>query len=1022
MTMKRLFILFIFISGTLFGQSLERSYYASGQEITLDLHLEEISVSFISAIDALDDEQILNSTLTSLLSSTKKIYGQNIRQIKLNQAISESQLIAFIDQIKNLPQVAMATPVFKYGNVRQAINEEFIVRFTEGTTQNQIDDLNTQLEGQIIRYNGWDTYLLKVDKSTGLNGLTAANLYHNSELTIWAEPNFMYLEGDLYNATVNDPLHSSQWAHVNSGQTVATNSTPTTVEGTPDADMDVDLAWDIVPGGIAEVIVAIIDSGVDLDHPDLAANIVEGVDLSGDDDGPDAPGDEAHGTNCAGIVAAVANNSTGVAGISYNSKIMPIQIFNSAGSAASANIPAAIDSAWKKGAWILSNSWGGGSVSSALEDAITRAKTNGRNGKGSVVLFSSGNGSNGNVNYPARLSTVIAVGAASMLDEKKNAGSGDRQAWWGGNYGDDLDVIAPTICYSTDIAGASGYNTSSGSAGDYYETFNGTSAACPNAAGVMALLLSADSNLTAAQAQTRLEDTADKVDLYEYDGNGWNKHVGHGRVNAYQAVLAASGDGEVPVIQHTIEQSSSNTSARTISATITDNTGLAVGGSQPTLYYRQIAGGDTSGWNTLTDLNGPSSNVYDFIIPSQALGMQIQYYISATDNSGNSLTTTYPFGGSGAIIPVRLLNYWVATLATQTYTNNTGLSWGFFSPGYKLSTISIPDSRTIIDMNVGVDYTATNSDLTISLESPETVVTGTGIVTNNSGSNYTNTTLDDEAATAIIDGSAPYNGSFMPDNNMILFDGKNSSGTWTLRTYVNNQYTFGGSLNSWSITITYTTDDTSLPVELTSFTAQSNFGTAALYWSTASELDNLGFIIERSDNEDGPFEAIASYSSHDELKGLGSSAHGKNYSFIDLDVQAGEGYWYKLIDVDYNGKIIENGILFLEINTNDDIMLQSTLIPKKFGLEQNFPNPFNPSTSFLVNIPSTGTELITNIAIYDILGRKVKTLLKGKMAPGSYNISWNGTNRQGNKVPSGLYIYSFTSAMYSNAKRMILMK
>jgi len=1022
--MRHLFILLLLFYGISIGQTLERSYFAGGQEITLDLYLEEISVSFKTPTDALNDLQILNPILSGILASTKKMYGQHKRQIKLSQAISEGQLASFLDQIKSLPQVAMAAPVFKYNNVRQAINEEFIVRFVEGTSLNDIDALNAQMGVQTIRNSAPDTYVLKVDKSTELNGLSAANMYHQSELTVWAEPNFIYLEGDLFNATVNDPLHSQQWAHVNTGQTVATESTPATVVATPDADMDVDLAWDIVPGGSTGIIVAIIDSGVDLDHPDLDDNLVTGEDFSGDGDGPDAPGDQAHGTNCAGLVAAEGNNSLGVAGISYNSKIMPLQVFNSAGSAGSADIPGAIDYAWQNGADILSNSWGGGSVSTALEDAIGRAKTNGRAGKGCVILFSSGNGGSGNVNYPARLADVIAVGAASMQDEKKNPGSNDRQFWWGGNYGADLDVVAPTICYSTDIIGAAGYNTTSGSTGDYYETFNGTSAACPNAAGVMALILSANSALTSDQAQTVLENSADKIDFYAYDANGWNKHTGYGRVNAYQAVLAAqSGDGEVPIIQHTMEQSSSNTAARTISATITDNTGIAGGASQPTLYYRQKdASGLMSAWFSITDINGPTGDVYDFIIPGQDLGIQIQYYISATDNSANSHTTTFPFGGAGSTVPPRVLKYWVATLLTQTYTStDVGQSWNNLARGSLNSDLIISDDRTIIDMNVTLDISGNLSNYAISLESPDAVPQGAGIAVNNSGSAYSNTLFDDEGSTAITDGTSPYSGTFIPDNNTVVFDDKSSLGTWNLRVYIGN-YGSAGTLNGWSTTITYTTDDTSLPVELTSFSGQSLYGTAILNWSTASELNNLGFLIERAEQEDGPFEMVASYNSHDELKGLGTSSHGQQYNFMDIDVNPNQGYWYKLVDVDYNGQTIDHGSIFVEIKSDSEVKLQSSLVPNKFGLKQNFPNPFNPSTNFLVDIPFSKEAISAKIYVFDILGKKVRSLFNGNIQPGQYNISWDGKNEQGSQVPSGLYIYAFSSNKYSQAKRMILMK
>lgn len=1020
--MRRITLLFIIIGNFILAQSIDRTYYVGNQSITLDLVTNELSVAFNTAQTALNDRQILDPVLNGLISSTKKMYGTKLRRILLNQNITEAQIQFLISRINDLSDVKMATPVLRWNHVRQAISSKFIVRYAPGTSQSQMDALNQQKGAQIIRKTAEDTYLLEVNKSSGLNGLTAANTYVGESIVVWAQPDFTYLDNDLLNTTVNDPLHPSQWAHVNTGQTDATGTTPSSVVGTPDADMDVDQAWDLVGGGDHNVIVAVIDAGVDTSHADLKANILYyfAADFSGDNDGPDAPGNEAHGTNCAGIIAAVGDNGVGVAGIAYNVQIMPVQIFNSAGSAGSADIGGAIDFAWQNGADVLSNSWGGGSADQAINDAIHRAVTQGRGGKGSVVLFSSGNDSNGNVNYPAYLTDVVAVGASNMFDEKKNAGSNDLQRWWGGNYGADLDVVAPTIVYTTDISGSRGYNTSSGSAGDYNDSFNGTSAACPNAAGVAALITSADLTLTGSQIRNILQNTADKVDLYSFDATGWNRHVGFGRVNAYQAVLAAKGgDGETPLIQHAVEQSSNVTTDRTISATITDNSGIS---GQPTLYYRRIGGVgavDTSGWTAVTDLNGPSGNVYDFIVPGQSLGIQIEYYLSATDNSVNNLTVTFPFGGSGSTPPIRLLKYWVANLSSITYYNNTGTSWGFLSAGYFSSTMNVPDDFIIIDANATIDVNGTLSAYTIDLESPDNQ--GAGIATNNTGNNYTNTTLDDEATVDLTSGSSPYTGSFRPDNNLQVFDGKHSNGTWTLRCYVNN-YLNAGAINSWNLQISYTTNDASLPVKLTSFTVQAELNGALLKWKTESEIENQGFTIMRSAEKDGVYTEIASYKTDESLSGHGTVSYSNGYSYQDHTVEEGNTYWYKLIDTDFSGRQIEHAAVRVSITKKDEIRLSSAGIPANFALKNNYPNPFNPTTHFEVDIPQTEIALKASIAIYNVLGKRVRQLFTGILNPGRYSILWDGRNDMGASLPTGMYIYSFTSPLFSRSRRMILIK
>jgi hypothetical protein len=180
---------------------------------------------------------------------------------------------------------------------------------------------------------------------------------------------------------------------------------------------------------------------------------------------------------------------------------------------------------------VISNSWGGGGEHDAITNAINSAVNQGRGGLGCVVLFSSGNDYNSTVSYPARLSNVIAVGATSVNDSRESYS----------NYGSALDVVAPggnKNIYTTDIVGFAGYSTS-----DYASDFDGTSAACPHAAGVAALILSVNRCLTGTEVKQILELSCDKVGGYCYNpgkANGlWNNQMGYGRINAYKAVQYA---------------------------------------------------------------------------------------------------------------------------------------------------------------------------------------------------------------------------------------------------------------------------------------------------------------------------------------------------------------------------------------------------------------------------------------------------------------------------------------------------
>lgn len=355
-------------------------------------------------------------------------------------------------------------------------------------------------------------------------------------------------------ATVNDPLYVRQWAIENTGSSLQYN-------GTPDADMSVDSAW-LISLGDPNIKIAILDSGVDTLHEDLTGRLLPGfdgfADSVSDTQGYPATAfsSDGHGTACAGIVGAKGDNGVGIAGVSYGSKIIPVRIFYYVDYGAGIGVQATTSTdaivsgaayAWRMAdADIMSVSAGLSQLfitalqidTAAVNAEVNEAHTDARNGKGIAMFFSSGNDDVADVLWPASLPSTIAIGATSMCDERKNPSdcSGEN---WGGSYGLGLDVSAPGVKISTtDMTGNNGYTNA-----NYTYTFNGTSAACPNAAGVGALLLAVNVNLHAEDIRDIINTTADRVPGYTYDSTSihgtWNTEMGHGRVNAHAALILA---------------------------------------------------------------------------------------------------------------------------------------------------------------------------------------------------------------------------------------------------------------------------------------------------------------------------------------------------------------------------------------------------------------------------------------------------------------------------------------------------
>jgi hypothetical protein len=362
----------------------------------------------------------------------------------------------------------------------------------------------------------------------------------------------------------NDPLHPDHWGHDNTGQLPDycwfcgghDNGSPV---GIPGFDAASEAAWDQAQGyGDPAVVIAILDSGVDASHPDLRQ--VAGWDHGSGDSNPDDDSSQpGHGTACAGIAAAIAGNGTGPAGAAGGVSIMPLKVANNAGQMFFSAIQAALYRAADYGADIVSMSFGAAiSGDPATDAALQYAYNNG------VTLFAATGNENANtIRYPANHPLVIAVGAASPCGGRKRSSSSaselnpgvmadpndytcDGERWWGSNYGINnrdaagaVDIIAPTILPTTDIRGIRGY-----ASGNYYMWFNGTSASTPYAAGVAALILSANPTMTPAQIRQHLVTSATDVINVE-SGSGWDRYSGYGMVNA--AASVGGGGGPTPI-------------------------------------------------------------------------------------------------------------------------------------------------------------------------------------------------------------------------------------------------------------------------------------------------------------------------------------------------------------------------------------------------------------------------------------------------------------------------------------------
>lgn len=513
---------------------------------------------------------------------TEQLRPLTVRPVARGQlvewVIERHRLEDTLELARNQTSVAFASHVYQLADSPQTwvfLNDQMTLQFAPEVSR-ELSRAIAQRQGleEIRPLDGIpNTFIYRVTRQAIENPIKIANRLAHQSKVLMAEPNVVVETAALYRP--QDRLYQQQW-HLTAASGFNVKS---------DAHISVEQAWDITRGS-RSVVIAVSDDGFDLSHPDLQGlgKIVEPRDLRSEDSVP-LPIEAAdnHGTACAGL-AIGEENREGIVGVAPGCSFMPIQ---TTGFLDDESIEGIFQWAMEKGAAVISCSWSPAAVRFPLSlrqrNALTQAATQGRGGKGCVIVFSAGNANrpvSGTVDeksWPNNVISgrtewlsgfavhpdVIAVSACTSLNRKAAYSN------WGRHIGLSApsnnaspntalpkvgtvptgplikDSLPGQGMVTSDRTGSEGYSRDA-----YTTTFGGTSSSCPVVAGVAGLILSANPNLTAREVKQILQETADKIVDTEadpqlglrygtYDSNGHSQWFGYGRVNAFKAVTAA---------------------------------------------------------------------------------------------------------------------------------------------------------------------------------------------------------------------------------------------------------------------------------------------------------------------------------------------------------------------------------------------------------------------------------------------------------------------------------------------------
>lgn len=790
-------------------------------------------------------------------------------------------------------------------------------------------------------------------------------------------------------------------------------------------------AWDISKGD-PSIIIAVIDTGVDWEHSDLADNIwINSVELNGadgvDDDNngfvddvrgwdfggtvgtPDnnpAPDNDNHGTHVAGIASAVTDNDNGIASIGFNCSILPVKTSQqNLGADVIAYGVEGIYYAADMGAQIINLSFGGPGFSFAEKAAVDYAIS-----KGSVVIAAAGNSGSDVPEFPASYEGVFSIGNTNNSDTKS----------YSSNYGATVDVMAPgSSILST-------YRNNS------YGTIGGTSMSSPLVAGLAGLVKEHFPNYNMEQVVQQIRVTADNIDA---TNPTYVDQMGGGRINAYNAL-----------------SNSNAVSVRATSVTFIDN-----GNGNGRFESGETASIEIEFTNYLSAINGVTvtleSKTEYATVGNASFNTGAVGTLNKVDNQNNKFTFEIGLGTPADTELNFILRFsgngytdfqWISVNANQTFET--------FIPNNLALTMT---SRGIFGFNdspqntqgEGLRYSGNENLLFEGFfmygTSSEFVIDGSNDEFNSLQPYHTisnSTTADFEGLAIFNDDNAGVNklgietrmhcygySDLDNDDYMVLrFAMRNNSESditglyagicFDLDFYEGN-YTGDIVKYSSSGDFGYAYDLDGDPTSDMIAASLLSDGNKGFYAASDSEVD--GIFPYQSFNDEEMWTTLTSGTSHSSFIQAGDVAFivsGGPYDIPAGDyinvvfVLAGANNITDLTETIANARIKYNDIPTGVENEEDEL-------PTELTLEQNYPNPFNPATTISYTVPQNNGGANVRLVVYDILGNAIKTLVDENKSSGTYQIQFDGSS-----LSSGVYFYQLRTGAQILTKKMLLVK
>ena len=797
------------------------------------------------------------------------------------------------------------------------------------------------------------------------------------------------------------------------------------------ADIKASEAWDITKGN-SSIIIAIVDVGVDWRHPDLAAHMVAGTDLGGENGTPDedpsedkAPQADSiwqpyHGTHVAGIASAVSNNRIGIASVGYNCSLMPVKVSRSdfRDDKGRPLIYYGFDGikwAADHGAKIINCSWGGYSYSRYEQDIINYAAN-----KGALVVAAQGNENRLTPFYPADYKNVLSVCWADNNDNKNPSA----------NYGREVDVMAPgTLVLST------WPKVAKNNPNDYNTHMSGSSMASPLVAGLAGLVASVFPNYSPQQIAEQIRVTSDDVYLTNNTPD-LQYLLGKGRINAYRAVTETKA---VSVRITNVNYSGSGSGVYGIGDEVTAQLSLKN-------YLNQVSGLNISVQcsDSFLDLKPITSGAIS---------------IAANDTAANKISFKFTIRNGapydydvGFLVKFNAGTYsdfqWLSIRINPTYANHNSNkismsvtskgSLGFtdfpanlygngfhFNGGNNLlfeGAFMYGNSPTAV-MDAAREQTEQSKDFAM--------ITPISITVDPNGKQTGTTTYNDSGAGAISLGIETKQKSYSyvnsPDDKYVIIVDELQNKTLK---DINNIYV--GYYFDWDLPAE------SPEADSTAFDQTEKFGYA--FYKDRSKLNTIvGAALVSSTNygyypidnraTSGEVYLNDGFTDNEKWitlsKGIVNTTLGyTDISFVvsggPINIPAGKSakIAFAVAAAD-NISDLRNVVHQSRIKYQTEIATEvnnTVELPTKFSLSQNYPNPFNPSTTISYQLSNAGH---VSLKVYDLLGREVATLVNELKKSGNYNFVFSINNYQ---LSSGVYFYQLNAGSFMATKKFVLIK